>query len=255
MTRATYDQLLELCEYRRSTRRFKSDPLPRGTAEKILKVARLSMSGANTQPWEFMVVEDRRIIKQVQAEFIKQFTAIWAIEKMRERKYRHPAFNVSDAEKRKAARMLASWGNVPLLIIPLNDPRKQFGSVLVAQGESIMAGEVQGILGASSHGHMNMLIHLAAASLGLGSRRVDVVRQLGYRMILGYPEPLQAGPIIPIGYRAYELGPSSTNRFPLSDLVHYNRYNDKLFLKDEDVPDYILAIRKVTKRGYRAALD
>ncbi|MDV3276865.1 MAG: nitroreductase family protein [Nitrososphaerales archaeon] len=255
MNRATYEELLELCRYRRSIRKFKPDPLPQGTAEKILEVARLSMSGANSQSWEFMVVQDRKTIRKVQKEFVKQFVAIWSIEQMRERKYRHPAFNVGDEERDKAAKMLATWGEAPLLIIPLYDPRKQFGSVLIAQGESIMAGEVTGILGASSHGHMNMLIHLAAASLGLGSRRVDIVRQLGYREILGYPEPLQAGPIIPIGYRAYEPGPSTPNRWPLEKLVHYDKYDMRLFLKDEDVPKYILAIRKMTKAAYRVALD
>jgi nitroreductase len=254
MARATYDELLELCRYRRSIRKFRPDPLPKGTAEKILEVARLGMSGANSQPWEFIVVNDRATIKKVHKEFTRQFVAIWSIEQMRERKYRHPAFNVSDRDRRNAARMLASWGNVPLLIIPLYDPRRQYGSVLIAQGEHIMAGEVQGIVGAASHGHMNMLIHLAAAALGLGSRRVDIVRQLGYRKILGYPEPLQAGPIIPIGYRAYEPGPSSSKRWPLDRLVHYNRYNDKLFLKDEDVPKYILALRKLTRAGYKAAI-
>lgn len=252
--RASYDELLELCRHRRSIRRFRPDPLPAGTAEKILEVARLAMSGANSQSWEFMVVNKRAVIRRVHDEFLRQFVAIWSVEQMRERKYRHPAFDVEDGQMRNAARMLASWGNVPLLIIPLYDPRKQFGSVLIAQGEHIMAGEVQGIVGASSHGHLDMLIHLAAASLGLGSRRVDIVRQLGYRKILGYPEPLQAGPIIPIGHRAYEPGPSSAKRWPLTKMTHYNRYDSRLFLKDEDVPNYILSIRRMTREGYRVAL-
>ena len=52
-----YDQLLELAKLRRSIRRFKPDPVPEEDIEKIIEVARWAMSGANAQPWEFVVVK------------------------------------------------------------------------------------------------------------------------------------------------------------------------------------------------------
>ena len=56
----TYDMLLDLVKTRHSVRKFKPDPIPDDTIDKILEVARWAMSGANSQPWEFIVVTDPR---------------------------------------------------------------------------------------------------------------------------------------------------------------------------------------------------
>lgn len=250
MVKADYEQFLELCQYRRSIRKLKPDPLPKGTAEKILECARLSMSGANSQSWEFIVVEDSETRRRIVEAYANRRSLTANMEKMRAPQYRHPAFNFPDeeyTEKVKASSL--GWKDAPLLIIPLYDPRKQWGTVLAGHGE-ISWAQPQGVIGACSHGHMNMLIHLAAASLGLGSQRVDINCQSPYREILGYPEPLTAGPIIPIGYRAYEPGTCTSNRWPLKKLVHYDKYNMELYLKDEDFLKYILDIRKMSKSGY-----
>jgi nitroreductase len=256
MVRATYEQFLELCQYRRSIRRFKPDPLPEGTAEKILECARLSMSGANSQSWEFVVVQDRERRKKIWEAYAEGRRLTAAMEMMRLREYRHPAFNIPDEElKARQKETVDNLSLAPLLIIPLYDPRKQWGTVIAGHGE-LSWTQPQGIIGACTHGHMNMLIHLAAASLGLGSARCDIGgEELPYRKILGYPEPLHAGPIIPVGYRAYEPGPCTPFRWPLEKLVHYEKYDMELYLKDEDFLDYILEIRKLGKRGYEVARE
>ena len=53
-----YDQYLELSKYRRTIRGFKPDPIPDDYVMKILDVSRYAMSGANSQPWEFLVVKN-----------------------------------------------------------------------------------------------------------------------------------------------------------------------------------------------------
>ena len=52
------DEFLVLARKRRSIRRFKPDPVPDEYIDKILDAARWAMSGANGQPWEFIVVKD-----------------------------------------------------------------------------------------------------------------------------------------------------------------------------------------------------
>lgn len=52
-----YDSLLELFKNRRSTRKFKPEPLPDEYIEKIIEAARWAPSAANSQPWEFIVVK------------------------------------------------------------------------------------------------------------------------------------------------------------------------------------------------------
>ena len=53
-----YDTLLELVRNRISVRKLKPDPIPDEYVEKILEIGRWAMSGANGQPWEFIVVRD-----------------------------------------------------------------------------------------------------------------------------------------------------------------------------------------------------
>jgi len=58
MSKLRYEQLLELVKARRSVRRLKEDPVPDGIVDRILEAARWAPSGADTQPWEFIVVKD-----------------------------------------------------------------------------------------------------------------------------------------------------------------------------------------------------
>lgn len=50
---------------RRTVRNFKSDPIPPEIVHKILQTARWSPSSSNTQPWHFVVVQNRETIKKL----------------------------------------------------------------------------------------------------------------------------------------------------------------------------------------------
>ena len=65
------DEFLELARKRRSVRKFKPDPIPDGVVEKILDAAHWAQSGANAQPWEFIVVRNRETIHKM-ADFLKE---------------------------------------------------------------------------------------------------------------------------------------------------------------------------------------
>lgn len=51
-------RLHELLAWRRDVRRFRTDPLPDGTLERLFEVAALAPSVGLSQPWRFVVVED-----------------------------------------------------------------------------------------------------------------------------------------------------------------------------------------------------
>jgi 5,6-dimethylbenzimidazole synthase len=51
-------RLRDLLAWRRDVRRFRSDPLPAGTLERLFEVASLAPSVGLSQPWRFIVVED-----------------------------------------------------------------------------------------------------------------------------------------------------------------------------------------------------
>jgi nitroreductase len=245
-----YDQFLELLKYRRSIRRFKPDPIPDDYIAKILDAAHYAMSGANSQPWEFIVVKDPEVKKRVCEVYREDLELTFALEQQRIAEYRHPAFNIPLEEKEKAFDMLAGWKGAPVLIAVLEDPRKQFGSVMIAQGD-LFYSSARDILSATM-GHLSMTIHLAAASLGLGSQRVDVCYEHAYKEALGYPEPLRLNIIVPIGFRAYEPGPP--HRLPLEEIVHFDQYEMKKFLRNEDYLKYLERIRALGRPGYRVAI-
>ncbi len=245
-----YDDFLELLRYRRSIRRLKPDPIPDDDVMKILDAAHYSMSGGNSQPWEFIVVKKRKVKEKLYEAYREDLEVMWALEMQRIAQYRHPAFNVPPEDKEKAFGMLGGWQDAPVCIAVLEDPRKQWGSVLYARSD-LSYNSARDILGATM-GHLSMIIHLAAASLGLGSERVDVSNEHAYKEALGYPEPLRLNIIVPIGYRAYEPGPPL--RLPLEEMIHFDRYDMRKFLQNDNFLKYLERIRGLGGPGYRVAI-
>jgi len=240
-----YDDFMKLLKYRRSIRKFKPDPIPDEYVTKILDAAHYAMSGANSQPWEFIVVKDPKVKEMVYKAYLEAHEYVYHIEQQRIQEYRLPAFDVTSSEKDKTVEMLGGWKDAPVYIAVLQDRRKQWGSVLLANQN----GRVLPL----TMGHCSAVIHLAAASLGLGSQRVDFGIQQPFREILGYPEPLELDVIIPIGYRAYEPGPP--HRLPLDELVHYDRYDMRKYMRHEDFLQHLKRIRMLGKPGYRVAIE
>lgn len=233
-----YEGFLELMRYRRSIRKFKPDPIPNGTIKKILDAARHSMSGGNSQPWEFIIVRDPNQKKKVFNSYLKCWEDVYYLEQQRIPKYRLSKFNVPPQEKEKAKATSAGWESAPVYIIVLADPRKQIGSIL-AEGPGIPSSPVL----MRTMGHLSMAIQLAAASLGLGSMRVDVGHQQPFREALGIPEPVFVDAIVPVGYRGYEPGPP--HRLPLEPMIHYDRYDMRKYLKPENILSYNEKIREL----------
>jgi 5,6-dimethylbenzimidazole synthase len=62
-------RLRELLLWRRDVRRFRSDPLPDGTLEALIELACLAPSVGLSQPWRFVIVDDRAMRKAVRNNF------------------------------------------------------------------------------------------------------------------------------------------------------------------------------------------
>jgi len=63
------DELRELIRWRRDVRRFRRDPLPPGTVERLIELASLAPSVGLSQPWRFVLVEDTARRAAVRANF------------------------------------------------------------------------------------------------------------------------------------------------------------------------------------------
>ena len=50
---------------RRSVRHYTGDPVPKSDLEKIVDAGRLAATGSNKQPWNFIIVTQKDVIKQL----------------------------------------------------------------------------------------------------------------------------------------------------------------------------------------------
>ena len=62
-------RLRDLIIWRRDVRRFRRDPLPAGSFERLLELAALAPSVGLSQPWRFVLVEDAARRASVRADF------------------------------------------------------------------------------------------------------------------------------------------------------------------------------------------
>ena len=60
----------------RATRIFDDKPIPDEVLDEVLEAATMACSSGNTQPWEFVVVTDDEVKRQIQIQMIDAFSVI-----------------------------------------------------------------------------------------------------------------------------------------------------------------------------------
>lgn len=227
-----YQSFLELLKSRRSIRRFKPNPVPDEYVEKILEAARWAPSGANSQPWEFLVVKDKETRMKI-VELSKETQDFSRrMELTREEDLRHPAAYWTGGDP--------GFKDAPVYIILLGDPRLKETYILTAY-----------------YGHADknfysdladtfLYMHLAAKSLGLGSQWITATAQPFLRAmlqdLLGIPKDLIIYDTMALGYPAHEPKPRTVRK--LNEIVHYDRYDQSKYRSYEEVKRFIATIHK-----------
>jgi 5,6-dimethylbenzimidazole synthase len=244
-TTPDYDLLLDIITRRASVRRLKPDPIPDEYIEMVIEAGHWAMSGANSQPWEYIVVKEPatkqalfRAFSEINADFI-----YW-MEQQRLPELRHPAYQMTAEDSVQKARLSRGWSDAPALIVVLGDGRRQWGTV---QG-AMTFGRDQSHL-TDSLANTCTLMHLAAASLGLGTQWVTIHIQEPFKRILEVPDLLMLYLIIPIGYPAVE--PIRGVRRPLSEIVHREKYEMSKYMSNERIIEYLYELRGKTIDKYR----
>ncbi len=209
-----YDSLLELVEKRRSIRRFKPDPIPDEYADKIIEVARWAPSGLNIQPWEFVLVKDRELKDRI----------VKLLEK-------------GEAPPREPM----DYGNAPVFIILLGDPRTKAGLPPRLAADNKMNQPVF----ISSLANAFLYMHLAATSLGLVSQWMSRVKfpfvQPELKKLLGIPDEFQVYDMMVVGYPDGEPKPRIVR--DKEEMIHYEYCGESGFRSDEAVREFIIKIR------------
>ncbi|MGB3920228.1 nitroreductase family protein, partial [Methanothrix sp.] len=58
-------QALEAIKTRRSIRKFKPQEISKEIQRELLEAAMLAPSAGNEQPWQFVVIDERKILEQI----------------------------------------------------------------------------------------------------------------------------------------------------------------------------------------------
>src|SRR5258705_11508210 len=105
-----YDLLYDIIRRRASVRKLKPDPIPEEYIGKILEAGRWAMSGANSQPWEYIVVKDPKVKKDLFRCYSEDNTDfIYWMEQQRVFELRHPAYQMTADEAVERQRRGGGW--------------------------------------------------------------------------------------------------------------------------------------------------
>jgi nicotinate-nucleotide--dimethylbenzimidazole phosphoribosyltransferase len=210
------DILLKLIRERRSIRVFKPDPVPNNLILKILEAGRWAPSGANGQPWELVVVQDRE--KRAKLAEILQDMGKWEREN-------EPKF-VSEGHVVFPINSFVYAKTVPVFIIVVLDPKLKKISIQVGDGSDDRIYR-------QSVGHLIQNMWLMAHSLGLATVDVTVRRvQDRIKELFDIPAELEVSDILPIGYSDQKR---SKDRRPLEAFVHYERFDRSKLRTEKDI--------------------
>lgn len=204
-----YETLMEVMRERRSIRRFQPRPVPRALALKALEAARCASSGANIQPWEFLLIDEERGVRHI-AEILT-----------RERKYivaRDPRFPPLGRAFHK---------DVPLYILILGDTRLKGA---FPQTTDLVVD----ITLYASLAMATCQLHLAIEALGLGTyfHTPEEPTERELKAWLGIPAPMTIFSIAPVGFPRVRR---TSARRPLEEMVHWNAYDLARYRSDAEV--------------------
>ena len=196
-------ELFEAMETCRAMRYLKSDPVPDELIEKVIWGATRASNPGNSQLWDFVVVRDPERKAQLQQAVGEPMLANVAAT---------PDESVDAATRnvlRGARNLAATLDQAPVIILvcgrngyPPDAPNEMF--------------VWSGLYPASQN------LILAARALGLGTTftTIHFMDEARVREILGIPEEVYIGTVIPMGWPERPFGP--VRRKDVAQVVHYD---------------------------------
>ena len=183
----------------RAMRRLRADPVPAALIDTLVWAATRAASPNNTQLWSFVVVTDPAVRAEIGAAldvFLGWIDSLGT-----------PA-DGSDAHIRQEARHLVEHvADAPVLIF-----------VCVEHSYPTRGPDPRYLWSTAGTASQNLIV--AARSLGLGATlsMMHVGNHDAVRGILGLPDGVEIGALIPVGWPAREFGP--VRRRPITEVLH-----------------------------------
>ncbi|MDA4845590.1 nitroreductase family protein [Hoeflea poritis] len=224
--RDRYDALMQVVRNRVTVRKFDAEfAVPDEHYDLILEAARHGPSGANAQPWHFVIVRDQAVKNAITDYFVtEQRFRAKAKMKFPTPDYRGlataPGFVVVCSDMR--------WVNA----FPVLNDGSDLDRMYKENAERIL---LQSVAAAT------MSAHLAAAALGYNVWWVTAIgqenAQKAMKPLLGIPDELSVLDIFLFGPPAQK--PYKRWRKPLEEITNRDRFEAGHFMTDEELDDWI----------------
>jgi 5,6-dimethylbenzimidazole synthase len=227
--RERYAALMDVVTRRMTNRAFAEFEMPREHIELILEAARHSPSGANSQPWHFVVVTDPRVKETIGQLFVDEQLARARL------KMGFPTPNYAGMKTAPGFIVVVADFRFVRAFPVLNDG-SELDRLYHQNAERIL---LQSVAAAT------FSAHLAAAALGYAVWWITAIGQENMqkrvRPLLGIPDALSIidvmcfGPPAKPSYKRWKR--------ELSEIVHWDRFDSAHFLSDEDIERWVKETR------------
>ncbi len=221
-----YQALIEVVRGRLTSRQFRPDAeVPREHFEMILEAARHAPSGANAQPWHFIVVTRPEVKKQIADYFVAE-------QRRRAKlKMKFPTPNYRGLE------------TAPGFIVVVADFRFMRAFPVLMDGSALdmqYRENAERIL-LQSVAAATMSAHLAAAALGYGVWWVTAIgredAQTALKPLLGIPDDLAVIDIMLFGEPAKR--PYKRWKKALPEIMSFDRFDMRSYRTVEDIEAWV----------------
>lgn len=205
-------ELMAVIQKRRSVRVYKSGKVSEEQLQTILEAARRAPSGANTQPWEFVVTRERKKMKRIREIYDNEW---------RQRKREDP-IHYKGLKKDYV-------GDVSVVVLVCGDPRTKQVYLTTRQ-----PADREKLFQASIANAVQQMM-LAAASMNLGTVWVSVREEVEpeLRKLFHVPEPLRLLWLVPIGHA--RSWPKAKPRRRVQNFTHMEVYDPKKLRSDSEI--------------------
>ncbi|MEM2883028.1 MAG: nitroreductase family protein [Nitrososphaerales archaeon] len=195
-----------------SIRRIKDTPVEEWKIERILSAAVKAPSGANTQPWEFIVVKDPEVKKRI-AEINRRGASIYLEARI---------VKLEPKRRQYLEDCLQRMHNIPVMIILCLNREKKL--VSRPKGFEEASRKMEEIVAYASvfPAMQNMLLAARALELGCWITMYHLYFEDEFRHLLNIPNYIEPLAIINIGYPKGRFKPAQ--RRPYTEVTHRERW-------------------------------
>lgn len=187
---------IECLKTRRSTRRFKDEPVKYEDLKTMLDCARLAPSGTNMQNWHFVVIRSKDVMLRMK-QAVEQSTGDILIRE---------EYGSARDKIAQISRFFTFFPNAPVVIAVLIDPRETFFEEISKQtgSDRYLAVKRSGFSTASGVAAAIENLLLAAHALGYGGCWMTgpLLAKHEIEQILGIKPPFELMALIPVGVPA-----------------------------------------------------